>query len=68
MPNQPSLPENGSDALKKALVRERAMDGTSAPESLMSDPPKKLPKPTPNVVMARPVTFWFARSVTVRKQ
>ena len=44
------------------------MDGTWAPVSLMSEPPKKLPKPTPKVVMARPVTFWLARSVTVRKQ
>ena len=44
------------------------MEGTSLPVSFMSDPPKKLPKPTPNVVMARPVTFWFALSVTVRKQ
>ena len=34
----------------------------------MSEPPKKLPKPTPKVVSARPVTFWLARSVTVRKQ
>ena len=44
------------------------MEGTSAPESLIKLPPKKLPKPTPKVVIARPVTFWFARSVTVRKQ
>lgn len=40
----------------------------SLPDSFMSEPPKKLPKPTPNVVIARPVTFWFARSVIVRKQ
>ena len=26
-------------------------------DSLISDPPKKLPKPTPKVVIARPVTF-----------
>ena len=44
------------------------MEGSSLPESLISDPPKKLPKPTPKVVSARPVTFWLARSVTVRKQ
>ena len=44
------------------------MDGTSLPVSLMSEPPKKLPTPTPNVVSARPITFWLARSVTVRKQ
>ena len=54
--------------MKKALVADRAMFGTSLPVSLMSEPPKKLPKPTPKVVMARPVTFWLARSVTVRKQ
>ena len=44
------------------------IEGSSLPESLISDPPKKLPKPTPKVVSARPVTFWLARSVTVRKQ
>ena len=54
--------------LKKALVLVRAMEGTSLSVSLMSEPPKKLPMPTPKVVMARPVTFWLARSVTVRKQ
>ena len=44
------------------------MDGRLLPESFISEPPKKLPKPTPKVVRARPVTFWFARRVTVRKQ
>ena len=44
------------------------MEGTSLPVSLMREPPKKLPTPTPKVVMARPVTFWLARRVTVRKQ
>ena len=44
------------------------MEGTSLFTNLIREPPKKLPKPTPKVVMARPVTFWFARSVTVRKQ
>ena len=44
------------------------IEGSSLPESLIRDPPKKLPKPTPKVVRARPVTFWLARSVTVRKQ
>ena len=44
------------------------MEGTSLFTSLIREPPKKLPKPTPKVVMARPVTFWFARRVTVRKQ
>ena len=44
------------------------MEGISLPVSLMSEPPKKLPMPTPKVVMARPVTFWLARRVTVRKQ
>ena len=38
------------------------------PLSLIRLPPKKLPKPTPKVVIARPVTFWLARRVTVRKQ
>ena len=44
------------------------MEGTSLFTNLIRDPPKKLPKPTPKVVIARPVTFWFARRVTVRKQ
>ena len=57
----------GSALAKHALVLERAIDGTSLPVSLIREPPKKLPKPTPNVVIARPVTFWFALSVTVRK-
>ena len=35
------------------------------PESFDSDPPKKFPRPTPNVVSARPATFWFARSEMV---
>ena len=68
MPNQPSSDAKGRERLKYELVAESAMDGTSLPVSLMSEPPKKLPKPTPKVVMARPVTFWLARSVTVRKQ
>ena len=34
-----------------------AIDGTSLLTSLIRDPPKKLPKPTPKVVIARPVTF-----------
>ena len=29
--------------------------------------PKKLPKPVPKIVSVSPVTFWFARSVIVRK-
>ena len=44
------------------------MEGTSLPVSLMREPPKKLPTPTPKVVMARPVTFWLARRVTVSRQ
>ena len=36
--------------------------------SLIREPPKKLPMPTPKVVMARPVTFWLARRVTVSRQ
>ena len=39
-----------------------------SPKKLSSEPPKKLPTPTPKVVSARPVTFWFALRVTVRKQ
>ena len=46
----------------------RARYGMEFPLSLIRLPPKKLPKPTPKVVIARPVTFWLARSVTVRKQ
>ena len=58
----------GSVVLKQILVLVRAMEGTLLPVSLMREPPKKLPTPTPKVVMARPVTFWLARRVTVRKQ
>ncbi len=58
----------GRAFLNTLEVALRAMEGTSAPVSLMREPPKKLPKPTPKVVMARPVTFWLARRVTVRKQ
>ncbi len=58
----------GSFFEKYELVAERAIEGTSAPDNLISEPPKKLPKPIPNVVMARPVTFWFALKVTVKKQ
>ena len=39
------------------LVALNAIEGTSVSRSLMREPPKKLPKPTPNVVSARPVTF-----------
>ena len=67
LPTTPALLANGRVALKALLVAERAIDGTSLPVSLIREPPKKLPKPTPNVVIARPVTFWFALSVTVRK-
>ena len=35
------------------------------PASLDREPPKKLPKPMPKVVSARPVTFWLARRVMV---
>ena len=41
---------------------------SSLPVSFTRDAPKKLPKPTPKVVRARPVTFWLARRETVRKQ
>ena len=37
----------GRDLLKYRLVEDRAMDGTSLPVSLISEPPKKLPTPTP---------------------
>ena len=47
---------------------DNAIDGTSAPDIFINEPPKKLPIPTPKVAIARPVTFWLARSVTVRKQ
>jgi hypothetical protein len=57
LPNHPVVDAHGSDLLKYALVAESAMDGTSAPASLISEPPKKLPTPIPNVVIARPVTF-----------
>ena len=67
-PSAPRLSAKGSLAVKYELVAVRASEGTSLSVSFMSEPPKKLPKPTPKVVMARPVTFWLARSVTVRKQ
>ena len=37
------------------------------PASLLRLPPKKLPTPEPRIVRVRPVTFWFVRSVMVRK-
>ena len=43
--------------VKNALVLVRATDGISLPVILTSEEPKKLPKPTPKVVIARPVTF-----------
>ncbi len=55
--------------MRKAFeVALRAIEGTSEPVSLIREPPKKLPKPTPKVVMASPVTFWLARKVTVSTQ
>ena len=68
MPNHPVVFANGRQVRNALLVFDRAMDGTSLPVSLMREPPKKFPKPTPKVVMARPVTFWLARRLTVRKQ
>ena len=47
----------GNVALKKLLVVVNVIEGTSESTSLISEPPKKLPKPTPKVVIARPVTF-----------
>ena len=58
----------GSALRKQLLVSVRMIEGSSLPESFMREPPKKLPKPTPKVVSARPVTFWLALRVTVRKQ
>ena len=54
--NQSGLSEK-TERLKYALVFVRAIEGTSEPESLISEPPKKFPTPIPNVVIARPVTF-----------
>ena len=64
---------NGSSALSGCadavlLITGKRGKGTSAPVSFIRDPPKKLPKPIPKVVMASPVTFWLAQRVTVRKQ
>ena len=56
-PTTPALPANGSVVLKALLVADSVIEGTSAPVSLMMEPPKKLPKPTPKVVIASPVTF-----------
>ena len=57
----------GMGVRKARLVRFSARYGISFPLSLIRLPPKKLPNPTPKVVMARPVTFWFALNVMVRK-
>ena len=57
MPKSPREPAKGSVFLKTALVLVNATEGTSLPVNLISEPPKKLPKPTPKVVIARPVTF-----------
>ena len=67
-PNQPSLSAKGNWVLKAELVLESAIDGTSESTNLINEPPKKLPIPIPNVVRARPVTFWLALRVTVKKQ
>ena len=68
MPITPSFSAKGKLVRKALLVAVRMIEGSSLPESLIREPPMKLPKPTPKVVSARPVTFWLARSVTVRKQ
>ena len=47
-------PAKGSARRKRLLVAERAIEGTCAPVSLMSEPPKKLPSPTP-------VKLWLAK-------
>ena len=47
----------GSVFLYAPAMSTSARYGTSLFTTLMSEPPKKLPKPTPKVVMARPVTF-----------
>ena len=67
-PITPALSANGSVFWKHPEVARSEMDGTSDPVSLISDPPKKFPNPTPKVVIVRPVTFWFALRLTVRKQ
>ena len=56
-PNQPSLSAKGNVFLKQLDVAERVIDGSSDFVSFIREPPKKLPKPTPKVVSARPVTF-----------
>ena len=57
LPNQPVLSAPGRVVLKKPLVVVRATEGTSEPVILIREPPKKLPKPVPKVVSAKPVTF-----------
>ena len=51
--------------MRKALAVAAVEIWPTPPDSLVSDPPKKLPRPTPKVVSARPDTFWLARRVTV---
>ena len=50
---------------RKALAVAAVEIWPTPPASLDMEPPKKLPRPTPKVVSARPDTFWLARRVMV---
>ena len=56
-PNQPKSSAKGSFAEKNELVFVSAIDGNSLFVILISEAPRKFPKPMPSVVSARPVTF-----------
>ena len=47
----------GGVILKYLLMLPSEIFAVSAPMIFVSEPPKKLPIPVPNVVSARPVTF-----------
>ena len=54
-----------SSCAKAALVAFETV--TKPPALLPRSSPQKFARPVPKMVSVRPVTFWFARSVTVRK-
>ena len=55
------MPDRNGSFFRNALAVTAVEIWPTPPASLESDPPKKLPRPTPKVVRARPVTFWLAR-------
>ena len=59
------LSPNRSSCANAAFVTLETV--TKPPALLPSSSPQKFASPVPKIVSVRPVTFWFARSVTVRK-